>query len=86
MVRGTTRLKSHPDKGGRRPAIPVEAWPVVFHLRELGLSYARIAQELDRQGHCWSSRGSVERLLKSLGCYSAGMGELLAYLSQGSRV
>ena len=69
MVRGSTQLKNHPDRGGRRPAIPVEVWPVVYRLRASGLSYARIAQELDRQGHCWASRGSVERLIKGWGAY-----------------
>ena len=68
-IGASTRLTSQPDKGGRRPAIPAETWPVVFQLRESGLSYARIARELDHMGLCWTTRGSVERLIKGWGTY-----------------
>ena len=60
---------SHVDKSGRRRRIPEEAWPEVHRLRATGMGYDRIARELDRTGLCWTTRGSVERLLKCRGAY-----------------
>ena len=61
------------DKGGRRRRIPETAWPEVLQLRRTGLGYQRIANELEKLG-VWTTRGSVERLLKGRGTYSRATG------------
>jgi hypothetical protein len=53
---------------GRRPSIPPELWSLAFTLYGSGLGYGQVAAELEHHG-CWTSRGSVYRLLKGKGCY-----------------
>lgn len=57
------------DRGGRRRSIPEAAFPDVHRLRATGMGYQRIAIELERLLGVWTSRGSVERLLKGRGAY-----------------
>jgi hypothetical protein len=44
------------------------AWSTVFSLYAQGYGYRRIARTLEEIG-VWTSRGSVERLVKGRGCY-----------------
>ena len=55
-------------KGGRPRSIPQAVWSEVFSLYASGLGYERIARELQKIG-IWTTRGSVERLIKGRGSY-----------------
>jgi hypothetical protein len=53
---------------GRSRSLPPAIWSEVFRLYSLGLGYQSIANALWQQG-IYSSRGSVERLVKGRGAY-----------------
>ena len=56
------------NRPGRRQSIPADLWPEVARLKQSGLGYQRVAIELGKLG-VLTSRGSVERCVKRLGCY-----------------
>jgi len=54
---------------GRPASIPQSAYGLVFRLYSLGHGYRRIAGMLEDEG-VFTTRGSVERLVKGRGCYA----------------
>ena len=56
---------------GRPQSIPPWAWPEVFRLREQGLGYRRVAAAL-LSLKVWTTKSSVERLIKGLPPYQGG--------------
>ena len=54
---------------GRPRSIPSSAYSVCFRLYSQGFGYRRIAEILEGQG-VFTTRGSVERLVKGRGTYS----------------
>ncbi len=72
---------------GRPPSIPVSFYARVFQLYSLGFGYRRIAEMLEDVG-VYTTRGSVERLVKGRGCYAGRRVTVeqnngLAYFFQG---
>ena len=56
-------------KKGRPASIPPEAYGKVFLWYSQGFGYRRIAEMLEDQG-VYTTRVSVERLVKGRGCYA----------------
>ena len=57
-------------KTGRPQAIPKRAYAEVHRLHGLGHGYQRISPMLESLG-VFTSKSSVERCVKGLGCYSS---------------
>ena len=57
---------------GRRPAIPVEVYAMVFELYAELNGYGKVANRLAAMGLCFPSRSAVYRLLKCRGVYHKG--------------
>ena len=55
-------------KQGRKRSIPERVWGDVFRLHSQGHGYGTVAARLADLG-VWTSRGSVERLIKGLPPY-----------------
>ena len=56
---------------GRPRSIPAWVWPEVFRLREQGLGYRRVAAGLVSL-KVWTTKSSVERLVKGKPPYTGG--------------
>jgi len=68
-------------KTGRPRSIPPEAYSKVFLWYSQGFGYQRIAGMLEDEG-VFTTRGSVERLVKGRGCY-AGRRVAVEHVSGG---
>jgi len=58
-------------KQGRQRSIPERVWSDTFRLYSEGCGYRRVAARLADLG-VWTTRGSVERLIKGLPPYQDG--------------